>query len=141
MLAGVGPFAVMMGLVEPCEPFTKVRMFVTNISQVITAIIPVKDGMPPVEGNCIIAGVPDAGAKIMLDFGDCAGSVSGHLLPTGVAMITIDLVKDRVEVSLIDAATSFVFVSAKHIGVPGAELPDAVLGNPALMKKLEAARS
>jgi 2-methylaconitate cis-trans-isomerase PrpF len=141
MLAGVGPFAIMTGLVEPREPFTKVRIFVTNISQVIIATVPVKDGMPLVEGNCVIAGVPDAGAKIMLDFGDCAGSISGHLLPTGAVTTTIDLVDDRAEVSLIDAATPFVFVSAKHIGVTGAELPDAILGNPALMKKLEAARS
>lgn len=141
MLAGVGPFAIMTGLVEPREPFTKVRIYVTNISQLITATIPVKDGMPLVEGDCVIAGVPDAGAKIFLDFGDCAGSVSGRLLPTSTATTMVDLVHGRAEVSLVDAATPFVFVSAEHIGATGTELPDAIIGNPALMKELEAARS
>ncbi len=97
--------------------------------------------MPIVEGDCVIAGVPDAGARIALDFGDCAGSVSGRLLPTGAARTMIDLLGKRTDVSLIDAATPFVFVSAKDLGATGLELPEEIARNKGLMQRLETVRS
>lgn len=141
MLAGVGPFAIMMGLVRAREPVTKVRIFVTNIGQVVTASVPVKDGAPQVEGDCEIAAVPDTGARILLDFGDCSGSVSGRLLPTGAAADKVALPGGAATVSLVDAATPFVFVPAAQIGASGVELPDQILADAAMMRNLEAARA
>lgn len=140
MLAGVGPFAIMQGLVPAVEPVTRVRIHTTNTGQVVTALIPVFDGVPAVDGDCSIAGVPDTGARIDLDFGDCAGAVSGKLLPTGKAVQTIELDGRQLRVSLVDAATPFVFVAAEDIGATGTETPDQLLDQPDLMQRLELIR-
>jgi 2-methylaconitate cis-trans-isomerase PrpF len=140
MLAGVGPFAIMRGLIAPVEPITKVRIHTTNTGQVVTALVPVVDGAPAVDGDCAIAGVPGTGARIDLDFGDCAGAVSGKLLPTGKAVQMIAISGQQVRVSLVDAATPFVFVVAEDIGATGTEMPTQLLANVDLMRDLELAR-
>ena len=140
MLSAVGPFALMHGLVRPVEPETRIRIYTTNTRQVITARIPVRDGLPACEGDCRIAGVPDAGAPIRLDFGDCGGAVSGKLLPTGNATDHLSINGRDVAVSLVDAATPFVFVNARDLGGTGIETPDQLRADAALMGKLEAVR-
>jgi 2-methylaconitate cis-trans-isomerase PrpF len=140
MLAAVGPFAILRGLVPAVEPETVIRIYTTNTKQVVVARIPVRDGDPLCEGDCTIAGVPDPGAAIRLDFGDCSGAVSGKLLPTGAARNRIEVDGRSIEVSLIDAATPFVFVRAADIGARGTELPDDLRGNEPLMTRLEQVR-
>lgn len=141
MLAAVGPFAIRRGLVRAVEPETVIRIYTTNTKQVVTARIPVCDGEPSCEGVCTIAGVPDPGAAIRLDFGDCSGAVSGKLLPTGNARDRINVDGRSIEVSFIDAATPFVFVKASDVGGTGTELPDELRGNEALMGRLEQVRA
>lgn len=140
MLAAVGPFAIRRGLIPAVEPETVVRIYTTNTKQVVTARIPVLAGEPSCEGDCAIAGVPDTGAAIRLDFGNCAGAVSGKLLPTGSARDRISIDGRNIEVSLIDAATPFVFVNAADIGATGTELPVELRSNDALMSRLEQVR-
>lgn len=140
MLAAVGPFAVLRGLIEPQEPETSVRIHTTNTGQVVTARFKVSEGHPCVHGDARVPGVPGTGSAIALDFGDCAGAVSGKLLPTGSVRDIIRLGDREVAVSLIDAATPFVFVPARALGAHGAEMPAEILANPALMADLEAIR-
>ncbi len=140
MLSAVGPFAILRGLVEPSEPETTIRIYTTNTRQVVTARVPVLVGMPQIEGDCDIAGVPDPGAAIRLDFGDCAGAVSGRLLPTGRPSDIIEVAGRKVEVSLVDAATPFVFVRAADLAANGTELPDTIMGNLGLLARLEEVR-
>jgi 2-methylaconitate cis-trans-isomerase PrpF len=140
MLAAVGPFAIRRGLIDAVEPETVVRIYTTNTRQVVTARIPVRDGEPMSDGDCAIAGVPDTGAPIRLDFGNCAGAVSGKLLPTGSARDAMTLDGKTIEVSLIDAATPFVFVNAADVGASGIELPDALRADEKLMSRLEQVR-
>jgi hypothetical protein len=140
MLAGVGPFALLHGLVPAQEPETKIRIYTTNTRQVVTARVPVSAGFPAWDGACAIAGVPDTGAAIRLDFGDCGGAVSGTLLPTGNAQDRVELGDRVVPVSLVDAATPFVFVPAEALGARGAETPEELVGDPDLMARLEAVR-
>jgi len=140
MLAAVGPFAVLRGLIPATEPETSVRIYTTNTGQVVTARFLVEDGVPCVDGETRVPGVPGTGSKISLDFGNCAGAVSGKLLPTGsVRDVTAIRGKD-VPVSLVDAATPFVFVPAAMLSATGAETPADILGNARLMDDLEAVR-
>lgn len=140
MLAAVGPFAILRGLVPAQAPETVVRIHTTNTRQVVTAHIPVMDGFPAIAGDCAIAGVPGTSARIMLDFGDCGGSVTGKLLPTGSARDVIMLDGRRIEVSFVDAATPFVFVRAADVGATGTESPVQITSNAELMRRLERIR-
>lgn len=140
MLSGIGPFAILKGMVQAGEGETVVRIYTTNTRQVVVARIPVQGGMPRWDGGCAIAGVPGTGAPIKLDFGDCAGAVSGRLLPTGNAKDAIVVDDRRLVVSLVDAATPFVFVKAGEVGASGYETPEQIKSNNVLMDRLEAVR-
>ena len=96
--------------------------------------------LPAIEGDCRIPGVPATGARIGLDFGDCAGAVSGELLPTGKPRDIIDLDGKSVPVSLVDAATAFVYVRATDIGARGTESAAEIAADAALQDKLEQVR-
>ena len=140
MLSGVGPFAILRGMVEPVEPVTVVRIHTTNTKQIVIARVPVRNGLPVWDGDCSIAGVPGLGAAIELDFGDCSGAVSGRLLPTGRPNDEITVDGRCIEVSLIDAATPFVFVPAESVGASGRETADEIRADLALMARLEQIR-
>jgi 2-methylaconitate cis-trans-isomerase PrpF len=140
MLSGVGAFAILRGLVTGVDPLTTVRIFTTNTQQVVIASIPTQGGIPVWDGDCAIAGVPDTGATIRLDFGDCSGAVSGKLLPTGKSIDIVKINHKEIPLSLIDAATPFVFVRASDIGATGYETPDQMRNNSLLMATLEQVR-
>lgn len=65
------------------EPITKVRIHQVNTNRIVVAEVPTVNGKAAIEGDYKIDGVPGTGARIMLDFADSAGSVTGKLLPTG----------------------------------------------------------
>lgn len=140
MLSAVGPFAIWRGLMAADEPTTSVRIYTTNTGQVVTARFATKGGFPEVMGDTRVPGVPGTGATIALDFGDCAGSVSGKLLPTGSVVDRIEIDGKFLDVSFVDAATPFVFVPAEAIGATGAEAPVDLISNATLMDRLEGVR-
>ena len=142
MLSGVAAFAVDEGLVAVTEPFTRVRIFAVNVDQVVEAEVPVAGGVARTAGDAEVAGVPGVGAAIMLDFGDCAGAVTGRLLPTGAVVDKVEVSGlGDVEVSIVDASTPFVYVRASDLGVPASITPDAILADAMLLERLEAIRS
>ncbi|MGH7832643.1 MAG: 2-methylaconitate cis-trans isomerase PrpF family protein [Candidatus Binatia bacterium] len=140
--AAVGPFALLRGLIEPKEPVTRVRIYNTNTKKIIVAEFPVRDGEFVSEGNFSIDGVPGTGSKILLDFLDSGGSVTGKLLPTGKVREEIKFpTLGTLTVSMVDAANPFVFVRAADLGVKGNESMDEIAGNAVLLKKCEEIRS
>lgn len=140
--SGVGPFAIMQGLVPATEPVTKVKIYNTNTKKVIEAEIQVKDGEVVTQGDYAIAGVPGTGAKIVLNFLDSAGSKTGKLLPTGNVVDEITLYDGRkVRASLVDAANPSVFVKAEDIGFTGKELPQDTETNPEILNLMEDIRT
>lgn len=140
MLAGVGPFAIDEGMVPAVEPVTRVRIYTTNTGQVTVAEVPVRGGKAAVAGDCQIPGVPGRGARILLDFGACGGAMTGQILPTGRVRETWEANGRPVTVSLVDAATAFVFVRAGDVGLQGTELPAELEANRPAMAMLEQIR-
>lgn len=140
--SAVGPFAVDEGLVKAVEPVTTVRIFNTNTKKIIVVEVPVRDGRAISKGGYAIDGVPGTGARILLNFMDSGGAVTGKLLPTGNLKDEITLSDGtRLTVSLVDAANPVVFFKAEDLGLTGAELPDAVNNDLRLLVCLEEIRS
>ena len=139
--AGVGPFAIDEGLVSAVEGITKVRIHNTNTGRIILAEVPTVAGQAAVIGDHVIAGVPGAGAKIMLDYSDTAGAVTGKLLPTGNSTDTLAIEGfGKVTVSIVDAANVVIFVRAKELGLTGIETPKELGNRPDMLELLEKIR-
>jgi len=140
--SAVGPFAIDEGLVRAVEPITKVRIHQVNTDSVIIADVPVKGNKAEVEGTHAIPGVPETGAKIVLDFADSAGAITGKLLPTDnvTDILHIEDVGD-IEVSLVDAANPLVFIRAKDLGLTGSETPQEIDSDAELLARIEKIRS
>jgi methylitaconate Delta-isomerase len=140
--SGVGPFAILQGMVPVQEPVTRVKIYNTNTQKVIEAQVPVKNGEIVTEGNYRIDGVPGTGAKIVLNFLNSGGSRTGKLLPTGNVVDEIAL-KDgrRVRASLVDAANPAIFVKAEDIGFTGRELPRDTEADPGILEVMNDIRT
>lgn len=140
--SAVGPFAINQGFVRATEPTTVVRIHNTNTAKVIVAHVPTRDGRAIIEGDYAIPGVPGTGARILMEFADPAGSVTGKLLPTGRPCDEI-VVGDgrRFEVSVVDAANPTVFLRAADIGLTGTELPPEIEARTDATDILEEVRS
>ncbi len=140
--SAVGPFAIDEGLVDAIEPITTVRIHQVNTNSVIIAKVPVKGNKAEVEGSHAIPGVPGTGAKIVLDFSDSAGAITGKLLPTGNVTDVLHVEDEGdIEVSLVDAANPLVFIRAKDLGLTGAETPQEIDSNAELLARIEKIRS
>ena len=140
--AAVGPYALLRGLIEPHEPVTKVRIYNTNTKKIIVAEFQVREGDFVSEGDFRIDGAPGSGSKILLDFLDSGGSVTGKLLPTGKVKEQVKFpTLGTLEVSMVDAANPFVFVRATDLGIKGNETLEEFAGNNDLLKKCEEIRS
>lgn len=140
--AAVGPYALLKGLIKPREPVTKTRIYNTNTKKIIVAEFQVRDGDFVSEGDFRIDGAPGSGSKILLDFLDSGGSVTGKLLPTGKVREQVKFpTLGALEVSMVDAANPFVFVRATDLGLKGNETLEEFAGNEALLKKCEEIRS
>jgi len=140
--AAAGPFALLRGLIKPKEPITKVRIYNTNTKKVIVAEFPVHGEEFVSEGDFRIDGAPGSGSKILLDFIDSGGSVTGKLLPTGKVKEEIKFpTVGTLTVSMVDAANPFVFVRGTDLGVQGNETLEEIAGNSVLLKKCEEIRS
>lgn len=139
--SGVGPYAILRGLVPAVEPITRVRIHNTNTRKIIVAEVPVKDGEVLVDGDCAIDGVPGTGARILLDFQDVGGSATGRLLPTGRPRDTLVVDGRTFEVSLVDAGNPYVFLRAEDLGLDGTESASRVNSDRALLDYVERIRA
>ncbi|MEJ2717874.1 MAG: PrpF domain-containing protein [Deltaproteobacteria bacterium] len=122
--SGVGPFAVDEGLVKATGSETVVRIYNTNTDKILKAFVPTLENTTRYVGDFRIDGVPGTASKILLDYCETAGAVSGKLLPTGnpVDKITIPSIGE-IEISIVDAANPLVFFRAEDLGFTGTEGP------------------
>ncbi|TCT21711.1 hypothetical protein EDD68_11015 [Melghiribacillus thermohalophilus] len=136
----VGLYAAEEGYVKLVEPITVVRIYNSNINKIIEVEIPVKNGEIQYEGDFEIDGVPGTASKIMVNFLDSGGAITGHLLPTGHVLDAIQIDDGRTyHVSVIDSANVVSFVSAEQLNIKGTEIGDA-FNQPELLDTLEKIR-
>ena len=136
ILAGIGPYAIERGLVEPAEDRTTVRIYMVNTGQIAVASVETPAGSVAYAGTARIDGVPGTAAPIPIVFEDTAGSSCGALLPTGRASDMID----GVEVTLIDNGMPCVILDATDFGISGYEAPEELEANTSLRTRIEAIR-
>ncbi|WP_207541053.1 2-methylaconitate cis-trans isomerase PrpF family protein [Sabulicella rubraurantiaca] len=134
--SAVGPFAVDEGLVRVADGEALVRIHQVNTRRIIHARFPVQDGRAVVAGDFTIAGVSGSGARIRLDFLHPGGATTGRLLPSGAVAEEIE----GVRMTLVDAANAVAFADARDFGLSGAEAPEAIEANTALMARLDRLR-
>lgn len=136
ILAGVGPFAIEMGLVPAKDNITPVSIFMVNTDSKATAFVETPGGLVNYEGTARIDGVPGTHAPININFEDVAGSSCGALLPTGNA---VDVV-NGVEVTMVDNGMPVVCLNASDFGISGYETPAELEANDELKKRVEEIR-
>ncbi|MEU9136567.1 4-oxalomesaconate tautomerase [Streptomyces sp. NPDC048404] len=132
ILAGVGPFAVERGLVEPGDGRTSVRIRMVNSGDLALATFPTEDGRVVYEGDAEISGVPGTAAPVVIEF----PRGSAPLLPTGHAR---DIVADT-PVTCVDNGMPTVLIAAASLGVTGYESPEDLEEDAALAGRLRAIR-
>ena len=140
--AAVGPYAIDEGLVACQEPLTRVRFLNTNTQKVIVAHVPTRNGRFEPEGEYAISGVSGTGSKIVLDFLDPGGAVTGKLLPTGQVRDVLHVPGiGHIDVSIVDAANPLVFCRAQDFGLSGWETPEQIDSNQELLLRIGATRA
>jgi len=105
--------------------------------------VPMRDGMPEVEGDFAIGGVPGTAARLDLDFADFGGAVvKKGLLPTGNPKDLIDIPGvGRIDVSIVDMANLHVFVRADDVGLDKSKSIFDLQADADLVQRLENVRA
>ncbi|ELM3724167.1 3-methylitaconate isomerase [Edwardsiella piscicida] len=138
--SAVGCFAIHKGLVQAQEPITTIRIHMVNTGRILIAHVPVKNGMPSVDGELQIDGVPGTAANVELDWADSGGATTGCLLPTGQPYDVIECRDRKYKVSIVDAGNVTVFISSSDLGLQGTETPAEIIADPDRMNLIEEIR-
>ena len=136
ILAGVAPFAIEAGLIEPSNGITSVRVNMLNSGSQCELMVQTPDKKVKYEGDACIDGVPGSSAPITCNYLNIAGAVCGSLLPTGNR---IDIV-DGIELTCIDNGMPVVVIRAKDMGITGDESPAELNANQCLKDKIQSIR-
>jgi probable AcnD-accessory protein PrpF len=147
--AAVGAFAISGGLVDaarlPRDGVATVRIWQANIGKTIIAHVPMTAGAVQETGDFELDGVTFPAAEVQLEFLDPAAEEEG----AGGAMFPTGNVVDALAVpgvgtfpaTMINAGIPTIFVNAADIGYTGAELQDAINGDPKALARFEAIRA
>lgn len=136
ILAGVGPAAIEMGLVQPEGAETTVKIRAVNTGAKVASTVQTPDGQVSYEGSAQIDGVPGSSSPIALSFMDTVGGVTGAFLPTGNLIDEID----GIEVTCMDVAMPVVVARAESFGLTGHESREELDDNRAFFDRMEAVR-
>lgn len=151
--SAVGPFAIASGLVAreriPLDGMATVRIWQANIGKTIVAHVPVVDGEVQETGDFELDGVTFPAAGVQLEFMDPAADEEGAGAGASSSMFPTGNLVDKLEVpglgvldaTMINAGIPTIFVKAEDIGYTGAELQEAINGDPRALAMFETIRA
>ncbi|MEO1557648.1 MAG: 4-oxalomesaconate tautomerase [Pseudomonadota bacterium] len=136
ILAGVGPAAIEMGLVEAMDGETPVNIRAVNTEARVAAVVQTPGGQVRYDGEAQIDGVPGTAAPVSLQFMETVGGVTGAFLPTGNHVDEVD----GVQVTCMDVAMPMVIAQAADFGLTGYESAAELDENTDFFARMEAVR-
>ncbi|MXN30244.1 4-oxalomesaconate tautomerase [Delftia sp. CH05] len=145
MLAGVVPFALETGMVQPRGETSTFRVLTLNTGMAADITVQTPGGQVEYEGSARIDGAPGSSAPIEISFLDTAGSVCSGLLPTGKPRDTVTVTGEGVEpftldVTCIDNGMPLVIFKASDVGATGQETVAELNADTDLKRRIEALR-
>lgn len=134
ILAAVALFSIQENIVPVTKPHTSIKILNTNSRKLITATIKTGYETPNTkQSNNLPKSVP-----VALTFINPVGSKTGNLLPTGRVIDTIHLSGlKRIQVSVVDSGTVYIFIDASQLGVKGNESITKIESNAQLLIDLD----
>ncbi|HEY4369100.1 MAG TPA: 2-methylaconitate cis-trans isomerase PrpF [Steroidobacteraceae bacterium] len=148
--AGVGPFAISNGLVDPARVpkngLATIRIWQANINKSIVAHVPMTDGVVQETGDFQLDGVTFPAAEVQLEFIDPAdegeGDAGGSMFPTGNLVDDLEVPGvGTLKATMINAGIPVIFVNAAAIGYKGTELQDAINSDAKALGMFETIRA
>lgn len=145
MLAGVVPFALETGMVQPRGETSTFRVLTLNTGMAADITVQTPGGQVEYEGSARIDGAPGNSAPIEISFLDTAGSVCSGLLPTGKPRDTVTVTGEGFEpftldVTCIDNGMPLVIFKAADVGATGLETVAELNADTDLKRRIEALR-
>ncbi|MCL7930322.1 2-methylaconitate cis-trans isomerase PrpF [Halomonas llamarensis] len=143
--AAVGPFAIRNGLVEsariPENGVVDVRIWQVNIKKTIVAKVPITNGEVQETGDFELDGVTFPAAEVPVAFMDPADGESA-IFPTGNLVDDLEVPGvGTLKATMINAGIPTVFINAEDAGYTGAELQEAINGDPDALPRFETIRA
>jgi probable AcnD-accessory protein PrpF len=147
--AAVGAFAISGGMVSaeriPQDGIATVRIWQANIGKTIIAHVPISAGAVQETGDFALDGVTFPAAEVQLEFLDPAAEeegAGGAMFPTGNLVDELDVPGvGTFKATMINAGIPTIFVNARDIGYSGAELQEAINGDPKALAMFETIRA
>jgi len=145
LTAGVGPFAISNGLIDPDRipqnGIATVRIWQVNIQKTIIAHIPITDGEVQETGDFELDGVTFPAAEIKVEFLDPADG-EGALFPTGNLVDDLEVPGiGTFKATLINSGIPTIFLNAQDIGFAGTELQDDINNDKTTLDRFETIRA
>lgn len=145
LTAAVGAFAISNGLVDaeriPADGIAVIRIWQANIKKTIIAHVPMTSGEVQETGDFELDGVTFPAAEVQVDFLDPADG-DGAMFPTGNLVDELEVPGvGTFEATMINAGIPTIFIKAEAIGYTGAELQDAINGDPKALTMFETIRA
>ncbi len=145
LTAAVGAFAISNGLVDaeriPTDGIAVIRIWQANIEKTIIAHVPMTAGEVQETGDFELDGVTFPAAEVLVDFIDPADG-DGAMFPTGNVVDDLEVPGvGTFKATMINAGIPTIFLNADEIGYTGAELQEAINGDPAALSRFETIRA
>jgi len=145
LTAAVGSFAISNGLVDPSRipenGIAVVRIWQANIKKTIIANVPMTNGEVQETGDFELDGVTFPAAEVEVEFLSPVDA-SEAMFPTGNLVDDLEVPGvGTFKATMINAGIPTVFLNADAINYTGAELQDAINGDPKALEMFETIRA